>query len=290
MVRKALVLLIAVMVLMTGLITVHAGSEPTNILLLGTDDLGDQVTGEEEMSRADAIYVLNLHPDSGAVKLLSIERDYLVTLPDGNGENKLATATFFGGPELGLKMVNDLLKLNIRFYAQVDIPKIVEAVDAIGGLDVEIEDDEVEAVNAFIDSLLDESIPYVKAGMNHLSGNQLWAFIGNRDVSIDAIESNKQRNNRQQRAVKAGLQKLHDMTLDEAMEAVDKVLPFINTNITISEILSLTELVHGNDADKFAYARSPMTDYKKKRVGFHQVVVANNMEEEIQAVHAYLAQ
>lgn len=268
--------------------TAAAAGEPINILLMGTDDLGDQVTGEEEMSRADAIYVLNLNPDTGAVKLLSVERDYLVTLPDGNGENKLATATFFGGPELGLKMVNELLKLDIRLYAQIDIPKVVQAVDAIGGIDVDILPEEVEAVNAFIVSLLDDTIPFVSAGTNHLNGNQLWAFIGNRDVSIDAIESNSQRNARQQRAVRAGLAKLHGMTLDEALNVVDQVLPLVNTNVTISEILALTGALHGNDGQQFEYAKSPITAYKHARSGFHQVVVAENMEEEVAAVHQYL--
>lgn len=286
---KKVIALLAVVMMLLGITAAHAGSEPTNILLLGTDDLGEMVTGEEEMSRADAIYVLNLHPDTGAVKLLSIERDYLVTLPDGNGENKLATATFFGGPELALRMVNEMFKLNIPYYAQVDIPKIVEAVDVIGGLDVRIEAEEVAPVNAFIDSLLDETIPYVTEGMNHLTGNQLWAFIGTRDVSIDAIESNRQRNERQQRAVRAGLQKLHEMTLDEALDAVDKVLPFINTNITISEILSMTETLMNSDAEQFTYLRSPVTDAKKKRAGLHQVIVAADMEAEIRAVHEYLA-
>lgn len=286
---KKVIALLAVVMMLLGITAAHAGSEPTNILLLGTDDLGEMVTGEEEMSRADAIYVLNLHPDTGAVKLLSIERDYLVTLPDGNGENKLATATFFGGPELALRMVNEMFKLNIPYYAQVDIPKIVEAVDVIGGLDVRIEAEEVAPVNAFIDSLLDETIPYVTEGMNHLTGNQLWAFIGTRDISIDAIESNRQRNERQQRAVRAGLQKLHEMTLDEALDAVDKVLPFINTNITISEILSMTETLMNSDAEQFTYLRSPVTDAKKKRAGLHQVIVAADMEAEIRAVHEYLA-
>ena len=83
-----------------------------NILLLGTDRVGDQVTGEEEMSRSDAIYVLNINKESGEVKLLSIERDYLVTLPDET-KNKLATATYFGGPQLSMNEVNELFNLDI---------------------------------------------------------------------------------------------------------------------------------------------------------------------------------
>jgi LCP family protein required for cell wall assembly len=260
-----------------------------NILLLGTDDLGYEISGEEEMSRADAIYVLNLHSDTGAVKLLSVERDYLVTLPDGNGENKLATATYFGGPELCMSEVNELLNLKIDKYIQIDITRLIEAVDAIGGLEVEVFEEEVEEVNSFIDGILSYyGLKHVKAGMNLLNGPETWAFIGVRNNDIDNIESNTQRNNRQQRAVKAGLAKLAEISLDEALDVIDKVLPHVKTNITMGEIITLTQDVQANDAEKFIYKRSPITPFSRQRAGFHQVVVADNMEEEISAVHAFL--
>lgn len=273
----------------------YAADTPINILLLGTDDLGEQVTGEEEMSRADAIYVLSLQPGTGAVKLLSIERDYLVTLPNENGVNKISTATFFGGPELCVQMVNELFGLKLTDYAQIDIPKVIEAVDVIGGLDIEIAESEVDDVNYFIDGIKniingipEDAVPHVKAGLNRLSGKQLWAFIGYRDIEIDPIESNKQRNERQQRAVKAGLTKINSMSMEDAMDAVDKVLPFITTNITIGNMLDMLQVVHESDGGDFVYARSPITEYRQKRAGLHMGIVLKDAEAEKNAVHDFL--
>ncbi len=266
----------------------YAADTPINVLLLGTDDLGEQVTGEEEMSRADAIYVLSLQPGTGAVKLLSIERDYLVTLPNENGANKIATATFFGGPELCVQMVNELLGLKLSDYAQIDIPKVIEAVDVIGGLDIEIAESEADDVNYFIDGMQDASVPHVRAGLNCLSGKQLWAFIGYRDIDIDPIESNKQRNERQQRAVKAGLTKINGMGMEDAMDAVDKVLPFITTNITIGNMLDMLQVVHESDGGDFVYARSPITEYRQKRAGLHMGIVLKDAEAEKNAVQDFL--
>ncbi len=162
-------------------------------------------------------------------------------------------------------------------------------VDAIGGLDVEVYAEEVDEVNSFVDGVMSYyNLNHVKAGMNHINGPETWAFIGVRNNEIDTIESNTQRNNRQQRAVKAGLQKLHEISLDEALDMIDKVLPHVKTNITMGEIISLTQMVQGNDAEKFIYKKSPLTSFSRVRAGFHQVIVADNMEEEISAVHAFL--
>lgn len=260
-----------------------------NILLLGTDRVGDQVTGEEEMSRSDAIYVLNIRNDTGEVKLLSIERDYLVTLPD-NTENKLATATYFGGPQLSMNEVNELFNLDISMYAQVDMLRLIDAVDAIGGLDIDVFEEDLKEVNLLIDSILKhrDDLSHLTVGTNHMNGITIRAFVGARDTEIDTIESNKRRNERQQRAVKAVLKKLHEMSFDEALDLLDEVLPLVQTNITMGELVSLTQSVQLNNSEMFTYLRSPISPYSRKRAGLHQVIVVDDMEKEISLVHDFL--
>ena len=104
----------------------------------------------EEMSRADAIYIISIKPGNKSIKLLSIERDYLAVLPDNLGENKLGTVTYFGGPKMAIDVINDMFDLDIRFYAHIDINNLITAVDIFGGVDVSINPDEVDEVNAFI--------------------------------------------------------------------------------------------------------------------------------------------
>ena len=289
--KRSLSLLLAILLLLSTSTVLAKGKEPINILLLGTDNLGEKVTGQEEMSRADAIYVLNLHPDTGAVKLLSIERDYLVTLPEGHGENKLATATYFGGPKMCLDAVNQLLGLNITMYAQIDITRIIEAVDVIGGLEVEAEEEDLEDVNSFIRGFVEvNEAEYFVKGVNHLNGVETWAFAGARDVSLDSIQSNMLRNKRQQRIVKAGLNKLHSMTFDAALNVIDQIIPSVNTNITINEILDITKSIQSSNIEKFTYARSPITPFKQARVGFHHVVVPEDISKEMIEVQTFLSQ
>ena len=102
------------------------------------------------------------------------------------------------------------------------------------------------------------------------------------------MESNKDRNNRQKRAIAAGLERLSEMSFDEAMAAVDVVLPFVQTNMTFSEILSLVQIAQQAQANEFAYMRTPSSSYTRRRAGLHQVVIADDMPQEISAIEAFL--
>ena len=267
------------------------GDSSISILLLGTDNFGYQQTSigsDEEMSRADAIYVMNLHPEKKSIKLLSIERDYLAVLPNGVGDNKLGTSTFFGGPEMAMDVVNEMFDLDIQLYAHIDINKLISAIDIFGGVDVEILPEEVKGVNEFISGILIEDVPLLSPGINHLNGMQAWSLMGMRDHEIDSIESNAERNVRQQRVLAAILKQAGEKDLSTLLSLVSEVLPLVTTNISTAELLKLVEVVLSMSLDQIDYQRTPAGSYKMKRVNMHRVVVPDNMETEIDLVHRFL--
>ena len=289
--RRLIALLLVLMVVIPS-ISLAASTEPVTILLLGTDDLGlFSVTGTEEMSRSDALFVVTLQPATGAIKLLSVERDYLVVLPDDLGENKLSTSSYFGGPEMAMGAINSLFELDVSYYAHIDITNVIKAIDIIGGGDVEIDADEVDEVNAFIDGILShENLSNVKAGMNHLNGPEAWAFLGVRNNDIDTVESNAARNDRQRRVLTACLDKFFQMGSTEAMKLAQEILPLIKTNLTMSNVLSLITTALACDFEKISYLRSPHGSYQNKRVNMHKVIVPDDMPAEIQTVKEFLYQ
>ena len=268
------------------------GDSSISILLLGTDNFGYQQTSigsDEEMSRADAIYVINLHPEKKSIKLLSIERDYLAVLPNGVGDNKLGTSTFFGGPEMAMDVVNEMFDLDIQLYAHIDINKLISAIDIFGGVDVEILPEEIKGVNEFISGILIEDVPLLTPGINHLNGMQAWALMGMRDHETDSIESNAERNVRQQRVLTAILKQASEKDLSTLMLLVSEVLPLVTTNISTVELIKLLEVLLGMSFDHIDYQRTPAGSYKIRRVNMHRVVVPDNMEEEIELVHQFLS-
>lgn len=253
---------------------------------MGTDSLGYYVVSDaEDMSRADAIMVLTVQPQKGGFRVLSIERDYLVTLPDGKGKNKLSTATYFGGPAMCLDAVNDLFELNLSHYVQIDMPKAVEAMDLLGGVDVEIYEEELSIVNA--SPII---VPKVAAGINHLDGKKALAFMRKRDMDIDTVESNKARNNRQIRVIEAFLTKFSHSSGGDLMKLAAGIIPLVKTNMTIYDLLLFAQstLSSGLNFGNLAYLRTPGSAYQTKRVNMHQVVVVDDMQEEIRNVQAFL--
>ncbi|MFV9506796.1 MAG: LCP family protein [Oscillochloridaceae bacterium umkhey_bin13] len=118
------------------------GGEPVNILLLGSD----RRPGEGWQSRSDAIMIVRLEPANQRVALLSFPRDLIVSIP-GVGFYRINSATVYGemypqlggGIELARRTVSDLIGIPIHHVVRTDFGAFTAAVDAIGGIEIEVE-------------------------------------------------------------------------------------------------------------------------------------------------------
>lgn len=130
---------------------------PQNILVLGTDvrdtefASAEQAESEEcteaaatgaatidcaDGARADSIMVLRA--GGGAFDKLSIPRDTLAAIP-GAGNDKINAAYRFGGAELQVETVEQLLGIEINHVAIVDFAGFRDLINAIGGVDIELD-------------------------------------------------------------------------------------------------------------------------------------------------------
>lgn len=82
-----------------------------NVLLLGSDSRG------EEQARTDTIMVAHYDPQTHKIKLISLMRDMLVSVPE-HGEEKLNAAYAYGGPELLRETIKENFGLDIHYYAK----------------------------------------------------------------------------------------------------------------------------------------------------------------------------
>ncbi|HHU03183.1 MAG TPA: LCP family protein [Christensenellaceae bacterium] len=274
--KRAIILLIALLITISAM----AEGETKQVLLLGTDDIQRDLTQSAEMSRADAIYVASIS-DEG-IRLLSIERDYRVSLPD-QPDNKLATTTFFGGPELCMNSVNELLSLNLNRYVQISKDTVAEAVNILGGVSVPIYEEEKR--------VLRKAMGYIPKqgddGLYKLNGKLAVGYLSAREEDIDDIESNARRNDRQQRFLSAVMNIVRSKSLDEAIGIADRVIPLVTTNLTMADIVGMIRTVQTGKGE-FRYARSPITEFSHTRAGLHQVIEVNDMTLEIQKVDDFL--
>lgn len=110
------------------------------IALLGSD----RRPGEGGAARSDAIIVLRLDPASGRVSMLSLPRDLHVSIP-GRGSGRINSATMFAredvaaGADLARKTISNFLGIPIDYYITVDFRGFIDAVDAMGGITVNVE-------------------------------------------------------------------------------------------------------------------------------------------------------
>lgn len=206
-----------------------------NILLIGSDHRGD-VAG----SRSDCMMVLSINKNTKELVLTSFMRDCYVQIP-GYQNNRLNAAYSFGGEKLLIETIENNFKIKIDKYAQVDFFAFMKVIDAIGGIDMDISEAEMECINDYIIEINNlEGLPADDGALSdygnvHLNGKQALAFARIRYVGNADFE----RTERQRRVVNAAFEEVKNLSILEINDLLNIVLPEITTDLTFGEIVSV---------------------------------------------------
>ena len=148
-----------------------------NIALFGVDSRDqDLLSGD---NRSDTIMICSINKKTGEIRLVSVYRDTLLNI--GGGDYRKCNAAYaFGGPQQAVAMLNANLDLNITDFVTVGFEGLAETIDALGGIDLEITEEEMEYMNSYMDDMYyDIGTEYDEVtdwGMQHLSGIQATAY------------------------------------------------------------------------------------------------------------------
>lgn len=145
-----------------------------NIVVLGVDERAE----EHDVGRSDTLFVVMFDTNKKAASLLSIPRDTRVPI-QGYGWDKINHAYAYGGRELTQKTVEELLGLKINNYVMVDFNGFKGLVDAIGGVDIDVEKDMY-----YYDDWDGFKID-LKKGRQHLDGKTAIQYVRYRDEEGD---------------------------------------------------------------------------------------------------------
>lgn len=203
-----------------------------NILLLGTDERIKQFSTN---ARADSIMILSLDRKNNTMKLVSLQRGMGFPILEGKyeGEYDWLTHLFrYGGADLMLKSVREVLNIDIEYYVRVNTCTFQELLNAVGGVDVELTQAEVDALNRIGE--YNKQIQKLTVGKNHLDGYNALTYSRLRSTDSDWKRVERQRNVIQSVVSSAG-----DMSLMDINTMLDTVLPLIQTNLTTVDILGL---------------------------------------------------
>lgn len=214
-----------------------------NIALFGIDST-DGGTG-----RSDSIMIATIDPVHNKLKITSVMRDSYVNIPD-RGMDKINHAYAFGGPQLAIKTLNQNFGLNIDKFVSVNFSSLPKIIDSLGGIDLNIRPDELDYINSYINDLNRKdgtNSPLISStGTQHVNGIQALAYSRIRYTSGGDYERTERH-----RTVLTGLfNKLKTTPVSEYSSVVSQLLPFVETNIAATEIVSLgTKLISIGNGD-----------------------------------------
>lgn len=211
----------------------YAVESITNILLIGTDSNSD-------WGRSDTLMVLTLDNVHGKIKMTSLLRDTLVTIP-GYDPDKLNAAYAYGGAELCIETVEYNFGIDIDGYAIINFKTFKDLINAIGGVDVYLTEDEIDYINAQVaQNGQPNYIPDGTAeGYVHLTGGQALWHVRNRGGEVNGeyfYGTDWDRVDRQQRMFEGIIAGLCSITFDEVSAMAYTVLPYVTTDLGVDEI------------------------------------------------------
>ncbi len=205
------------------------------IALFGVDSRSDEL---EKGTRSDCIILATIDEKTKEVKLTSVYRDTYLELT-GRSLDKVTHAYAYGGATLAMSTLNTNLDLNIKEFVTVNFESVVDIVNAVGGVNINITNEELKYINNYIGEINkvtgNNSANVTKAGNQNLNGVQALAYGRIRYTS----GGDYKRTERMRDVLMAVVNKAKKMSVGQLNKFADEILPEIYTNIDSGEILSL---------------------------------------------------
>ena len=204
-----------------------------NILLIGSDTRQSGSVG-----RSDAMILVSINQKTETIYLTSFLRDCYVSIP-GHGNTRLNHAFAYGGPDLLEQTLENNFKVHVDRYVAVDFFSFMDVIDTLGGVYINVTDDELKVTNSYIWSMNklmgeDWSNDYLwSSGWKLLNGKQALCYARNRYTGNDYERTARQRNIINQ--IISGCMSASPATL---VDLAQVILPQVTTDMTKSEILS----------------------------------------------------
>ncbi|OGO65328.1 MAG: hypothetical protein A2029_04300 [Chloroflexi bacterium RBG_19FT_COMBO_47_9] len=236
------------------------GANRVTMLVMGLDYRDWEGEGP---SRTDTMMLLTMDPVSRTAGILSIPRDLWVNIP-GFDYGKLNTAYYLGelynlpggGPGLAVQTVEDILGVDINYYAQVDFSAFENFIDEIGGVEVDV------PYEITVDPIGPHNTVILQQGVQTLDGPSALAYARNRET----FGADFDRADRQQQVVMAMFDQITSLGNLPKLIANSPIIynnlrNGIHTNMNLKETISLAWTV----------AQMPRENIKRGLIGPNEV-------------------
>ena len=232
---------------------------------------------------SDVIILMDMDGKTGSVKLVSVYRDTCMDI--GKGTLRKANAAYAnGGPKQAVRMLNENLDMEIDDYIAVTWKSVADAVNILGGVDLEVTKNEFRYINAFITETVKStgigSHQLKTTGMQHLDGVQAVAYC-----RLRLMDSDFKRTERQQKVLRLVLEKAKNADMATLNNLMVTILPQTATSIETDDLFAVIRNIlklHITETAGFP------SKYVCERSGGADYVFPDDLERNVKELHEFL--
>ena len=251
------------------------------VAVFGVDSRDGNV---EEGALSDVNMIINVNRETGDIQLISIYRDMYSMIDEDGKFHKFNQAYIEGGHEQALEALNRNLDLDIKNYITVNWKAVIDAINILGGVDLEVTDAEFKYLNSFISYTVEAtgvgSHELEHAGMNHLDGVQAVAY-----ARLRLMDTDFNRTERQRKVVSLAFDKAKNANFSTLYSILVAVLPQTSTNVKIEDLIPFAK-----DISKYHLSETAGFPFDKDTKKMHKrdYVIPITLKSNVIALHQML--
>jgi LCP family protein required for cell wall assembly len=233
---------------------------------------------------SDVELVASINKKSGEIRLLSVFRDSYLQIDNDGTLDKINEAYFLGSYDQAVQALETNLDIKIDDYATFNWKAVVDAINVLGGVDIEITDPEFAYINSFITETVNStgvgSYQLEHSGLNHLDGVQAVAY-----ARLRLMDTDFNRTERQRKVLGLALEKAKQADAGTLATLVGTVFPQISTSIGVNDLTTLArnpKRFYISETSGFPFSHTEM------KIGKKSCVVPTTLESNVVQLHAFL--
>ena len=216
--------------------------EPLTFLLMGVDSEKAGLNANAAFN-GDTLMLITFNPTTLTATMVSIPRDTYVPIACNNNRYAKINSSAAYGTSCVIDTVSNFLDVEIDYYVKINFKGVVELVDAIGGVEVDVEaptynSDKYDGMmcEQNSDRQFGSSLVCIEPGLQTLNGEQALAYARNRHMYIGG---DLDRIRHQQQVVEAIASKaLQFSSITDLQNILNAISSNIATNMDTNTILS----------------------------------------------------
>ena len=255
----------------------------TTIAIFGVDNRSN---GNYDTGNSDSIMIANIDNITKEIQIVSVYRDACMDVDGDETFRKCNYAYNHGGADAAVSMLNRNLDLEIDGYVAVDFYALVGAIDALGGVEIELTSQEARIMNqSYIDLTADivgKDSSHVSAGLQTLDGVQAVSYCRVRYPAGGDFK----RTERQRDVLAKMAEKAKSASISQLNDLINEVFPSVETSFTLPEIISMAAAI--KDYQLGETVGYPFDKYSGDFGRRGNMIIPCTVESNVKQLHALL--